>query len=102
MYLFYNRKCSQVDLDSKAAGKITDDNGDISKEDFVKIAQDYKLLDFSNIMAGDTIKQGSKKQSKSLSNNNNNNNHHVKSAGLQGGKVTIILGIYSVHFITIE
>ena len=64
-----------------AASKITDDNGDISKEDFIKISQDYKLLDFGNIMTGGDIKSsGSKRQNRS--NTNNNNMVH-----LQGGKV---------------
>ena len=70
-----------MDLDERAAAKITDDNGDISKEDFVKIAQDNKLLDFGNIMGGDGMKQGSaKKQSRTYNNNN-------VSQGFQGGKV---------------
>jgi hypothetical protein len=48
--------CCQVDLDERAAAKITDDNGDISKEDFVKIAQDNKLLDFGHVMGGDGMR----------------------------------------------
>ena len=60
----------QVDLDEKASAKITDENGDISKEDFVKIAQDSKLLDFGNAMGGDGMKQQSaKKQSRTYNNN---------------------------------
>ena len=71
----------KVDLDDRAASKITDDNGDISKEDFVKIAQDNKLLDFGNVMGGDGMKQGSaKKQSRTYNNNN-------VGQGLKGGKV---------------
>ena len=42
----------KVDLDERASNKITDDNGDISKEDFVKMAQDSILLDFGNVKAG--------------------------------------------------
>ena len=71
----------KVDLDDRAVSKITDDNGDISKEDFVKIAQDNKLLDFGNVMGGDGMKQGSaKKQSRTYNNNN-------VGQGLKGGKV---------------
>ena len=63
--------------------KITDDNGDISKEVFVKIVQDNKLLDFGNIMGGDGMKQGSaKKQSRTYS-------HTNAATEFQGGKVSI-------------
>ena len=72
---------TQVELDEKAASKITDDNGEIVKEDFIKISQDSKLLDFGNVMGGDGMKQSStKKPSRSY---NNNNVAH----GLKGGKV---------------
>ena len=77
----------QVDLDEKASVKITDENGDISKEDFVKIAQDSKLLDFGNAMGGDGNKQQSVKKQQRTYNNN-------AGAGLQGGKV----GIAFMHF----
>ena len=30
--------------------KILDDNGDITKDDFIKFSQDSKLLDFGNLM----------------------------------------------------
>jgi hypothetical protein len=84
--------CCQVDLDERAAAKITDDEGDISKEDFVKIAQDQKLLDFGNIMGGDGMKQGSaKKQSRTYNNNNAAN-------GFQGGKVPISYFRYFAYF----
>ena len=80
-----NNPVMQVDLDERAASKITDENGDISKEDFVKIAQDSKLLDFGNVMGGDGIKQSStKKQSRSHNNNNN------AGQALKGGKVLSI------------
>ena len=92
MQLFKNLT-TKVDLDERAASKITDDNGDISKEDFVKIAQDNKLLDFGNIMGGDGMKQGSaKKQSRTYNNNN-------AAQGFQGGKVSISYFIYFPYFI---
>ena len=48
--------------------------------DFVKIAQDSKLLDFGNAMGWDGIKQqASKKQQRTYNNN--------VGTGLQGGKV---------------
>ena len=72
----------KVNLDERVASKITDVDGDISKEEFVKIAQDNKLLDFGNVMGGDGMKQGSaKKQSRSYNDNNN------VGQGLKGGKV---------------
>ena len=43
---------------------MTDERGDVSKEDFVKIALDNKLLDFGNVMSGaDPIKNVQKKSS---------------------------------------
>ena len=72
----------KVDLDERASAKITDDNGDISKEDFVKIAQDSKLLDFGNVMAGDGMKGTSvKKQSRTY------NPAPASGQGLHTGKV---------------
>ena len=53
---------NQVELDERVMAKITSDNGDISKEDFIKIAQDYKLLDFGNAMGGENSKQTSSKK----------------------------------------
>ena len=82
-FVFLLQFCTmyKVDLDDRAVSKITDDNGNISKEDFVKIAQDNKLLDFGNVMGGDGMKQGSaKKQSRTYNNNN-------VGQGLKGGKV---------------
>ena len=49
-------------MDERVTAKITSDNGDISKEDFIKIAQDYKLLDFGSAMGGDNSKQSSSKK----------------------------------------
>ena len=48
----------QVCLDPRIASKITDEDGEVSKDDFIKIAQDYKLLDFGSILSGETVKQG--------------------------------------------
>ena len=82
----------QVDLDEKAAAKITDNHGDISKEDFVKLAQDNKLLDFGNAMGGDSVKQGAvKKQQRTYIHNNNNTGQQSRAqaaVGTQGGKVS--------------
>ena len=39
-------------LDEKTISKVTDDNGEVSKDDFIKIALENKLLDFGNVMAG--------------------------------------------------
>jgi len=47
----------QVELDRKVEAKITDENGEISREDFIKFAHDNKLLDFGNLTAGDVSKQ---------------------------------------------
>jgi len=75
----------QVDLDERASNKITDDNGDISKEDFVKIAQDSKLLDFGNVMAGDGMKGVSaKKQSRTY------NPTAASGQGFQAGKSSLL------------
>ena len=38
-------------MSEPAVAKITDDNGDIAKDDFVKFCMDSKLLDFGNVMA---------------------------------------------------
>ena len=75
---------TQVELDEKAASKITDENGEIAKEDFIKISQDSKLLDFGNVMGGEGMKQSSTKKP-SRSYNNSNVTH-----GLKGGKVFIV------------
>ena len=86
---------TQVELDEKAASKITDDNGEIVKEDFIKISQDSKLLDFGNVMGGDGMKQSStKKPSRSYNSNNVPN-------GLKGGKVfkVIFLGNFQGIFL---
>ena len=55
----------QVDLDEKILARVTDDNGEVSKEDFVRIALENKLLDFGNVMAGDHMKNAQKKTTKS-------------------------------------
>ena len=39
-------------LDERTISKVTDDNGEVAKEDFIKIALENKLLDFGNVMAG--------------------------------------------------
>ena len=44
-----------MEVNEAAAGKIIDDNGDIGKDDFIKFAQDSKLLDFGNAMGGDAL-----------------------------------------------
>jgi len=56
----------QVELDDKTISKVTDDKGEVSKDDFVKIALENKLLDFGNVMSGsDPIKSVQKKSSSS-------------------------------------
>ena len=40
----------KVDVNEAGLSKIQDDNGDIAREDFIKFAQDNKLLDFGNVM----------------------------------------------------
>ena len=54
----------QVELDDKIISKVTDECGDVSKEDFVKIALENKLLDFGNVMSGDPLKNAQKKNNK--------------------------------------
>ena len=44
-------------LDDKNSSKVTDDNGYVSKDDFVKIAMENKLLDFGHVMAGDASRK---------------------------------------------
>lgn len=39
-------------VDERTISKVTNDNGEVSKEDFIKIALENKLLDFGNVMAG--------------------------------------------------
>ena len=39
-------------VDERTISKVTDDNGEVAKEDFIKIALENKLLDFGNVMAG--------------------------------------------------
>ena len=39
-------------IDERTISKVTNDNGEVSKEDFIKIALENKLLDFGNVMAG--------------------------------------------------
>ena len=48
----YNSFC-QVDFDLKSHEKYFDENGDITREDFIKLAQDTKLVEF-NSGAGDS------------------------------------------------
>ena len=55
----------QVELDDKIISKVTDECGDVSKEDFVKIALENKLLDFGNVMSGgDPLNKAQKKNNK--------------------------------------
>lgn len=54
----------QVDLDEKILARVTDDNSEVSKEDFVRIALENKLLDFGNVMAGDHMKNAQKNTKK--------------------------------------
>ena len=48
----------QVEVNECAVGKFQDSKGEISKDDFIKFAQDSKLLDFGNAMGGEVIKLG--------------------------------------------
>ena len=48
----------QVEVNECAVGKFQDAKGEISKDDFIKFAQDSKLLDFGNAMGGEVIKLG--------------------------------------------
>ena len=59
----------KVDLEYRVAAKFLDEDGNISKEDFIKISQDFKLLDFGNVMAGvDNKPANNKRHTKSHSN----------------------------------
>ena len=46
-----------MELDPKTAGKIADENDEISREDFFKFAVDTKLLDFGSAM-GESMSMG--------------------------------------------
>ena len=51
LYIIYNIYIYwKVDVNEAGVSKIQDDNGDIAREDFIKFAQDNKLLDFGNVM----------------------------------------------------
>ena len=50
-----------MEFDTKAAKKITDENGEIKKEDFFKFAIDTKLLDFGQAMGDRSLLQKQKK-----------------------------------------
>ena len=52
-------------MDETAARKITDENGEITKADFMKFGQDTKLLDFSD--AGHSAKKTSSDKRKPVS-----------------------------------
>ena len=69
----------QVDLDEKTIAKVTDERGEVSKEDFVRIALENKLLDFGNVMGGDHIKNTQKKISK--------NSNYTTGQEIPSGKV---------------
>ena len=73
----------QVDLDEKTIAKVTDERGEVSKEDFVRIALENKLLDFGNVMGGDHIKNTQKKISK--------NSNYATGQEIPSGKVKIHL-----------
>ena len=73
----------QVDLDEKTIAKVTDERGEVSKEDFVRIALENKLLDFGNVMGGDHIKNTQKKISK--------NSNYTTGQEIPSGKVKIHL-----------
>ena len=47
------------------SSKVSDENGDVSRVDFFKLAIDNKLLDFGNVMAGDPIKSSQKRSTRS-------------------------------------
>ena len=55
----------QVEFDTKAAKKITDENGKINRENFFKFAIDTKLLDFGQTMGDGSLLQKQKKQAAS-------------------------------------
>ena len=46
----------QVEMNENVAVKFKDDNGDIAKDDFIKLGMENKLLDFGNAMGGEVIK----------------------------------------------
>ena len=45
-------------MNETAASKIVDENGEVGKDDFIKFAQDSKLLDFGNAMGADVLGLG--------------------------------------------
>ena len=48
LLLLIQTSFSQVDIDEEAAQSITDSAGFITKEDFMKIAKERKLVDFED------------------------------------------------------
>ena len=44
-----------MEFDAKAANKIADEKGEISKEDFFQFAIDTKLLEFGSVMGDGSI-----------------------------------------------
>ena len=50
----------EIVLDERTLLKVTNDKGDVSKEDFVKIALENKLLDFGNAMSGEASRNQKK------------------------------------------
>ena len=54
----------KVELDAKAARKIADENGEITREDFFKFAIDTKLLDFGCVMGEGALLGGGGRQKK--------------------------------------
>ena len=82
----------QVELDDKIISKVTDECGDVSKEDFVRIALENKLLDFGNVMSGDPLKNAQKKNNKY---SNYTTGQEIPSGKV--GKVSILNIIFSAN-----
>ena len=81
----------QVELDDKIISKVTDECGDVSKEDFVKIALENKLLDFGNVMSGgDPLNKAQKK--------NNKYSNYTTGQEIPSGKVCKVKHILNVIF----
>ena len=61
----------QVEFDEAAAAKITNENGEISKPDFMKFGTDTKLLDFDG--GGHATKKSSEPKRKTTQQTKSNN-----------------------------
>ena len=70
-------------LDERTISKVTDENGEVAKEDFIKIALENKLLDFGNVMAGGGGETNRQKKTRTYSS-------YTTGQGLGTGKVSMV------------